>query len=286
MSLFLLILSVLSFLVILSYLLWKTRWGLPPDDFPRVLAYHKVTDFELGGTWISPARFASQIDRLLDLGFSFLGEDDFLAVLEGRRTGNRKEILLTFDDGYREFLFNAAPILKKRNISALIFIITSYTGKYNDWELNLPWRRFKHLSWDEIKELSDMGFSFGSHAMSHRDLTGLSKEELRDELTFSKRILDKNTGEEIKCLSYPFGKVNSGVSEAARRAGYRAAFSICPPSLNSRIDPFALRREGVYVIDNIFSLKNKLSYGKLFWVEDLKGRFINGVSALTPLIKR
>jgi peptidoglycan/xylan/chitin deacetylase (PgdA/CDA1 family) len=266
--------------------LWKSRWGKLPDNFPHVLAYHKVTDFELGGTWMPPGRFISQIDRLVDLGFDFIDEDRFIAVIEGRRSGNGKEILLTFDDGYRELLFNAAPALEERGISALIFLVTSYIGKYNDWELNLPWRRFKHLSWDEIKHLSKMGFSFGSHSMSHKDLTRLNPEKIRAELTLSKQIISEELHEEVKSLSYPFGRTNLRVRDEARRAGYRVAFSMCPSALNSEINPFALRREGVYIIDNIFSLKNKLIPGNLFWIEDLKGRLINGVSVLTPLIKR
>jgi len=233
-----------------------------------------------------PGRFIYHIDKLVDLGFSFIDENRFIEVLEGRRSGNGKELLLTFDDGYRDFLFNAAPALEKRGISALIFLVTSYVGKYNDWELKLPWRRFKHLSWDEIKQLSKMGFSFGSHTMSHKDLTRLNPGEIRDELTLSKRIISEEIHEEVKSLSYPFGRSNIIARDEARRAGYRAAFSVCSASLNSEINPFALRREGVYIIDNIFSLKNKLTPGNLFWMEDLKGRFINGVSVLTPMIKR
>jgi len=286
LSLFLLILSVILFSIFLSYFFWKIKWGTLPDNSPRVLAYHKVTDFEFGGTWMPPGRFISQIDQLIDLGFNFINEDEFIAVIEGRRSGNKNEILLTFDDGYREFLFNVAPALKKRGIGALIFLVTSYIGKYNYWELNLPWRKFKHLDWDEIKELSKMGFSFGSHSMSHRDLTRLNPEELRDELILSRQKIREELHEEIKSFSYPFGRVNAGVRDETSRAGYRAAFSMYPSFSNSEIDTFILRREGVYIIDNIFSLKNKLSSGTLFWIEDLKGRFINGVSVLTPLLKK
>jgi hypothetical protein len=46
-----------------------------------------------------------------------------------------------------------------------------------------------------------------------------------------------------------------------------------------------LRREGVYVIDTVYSLKNKLPGGRFYWFEDIKGRLINGVSVLTPMIK-
>ena len=81
MFLFLLIFFFVIFFILISYLLWKIKWGKLPDNFPHVLAYHKITDFELGGTWMPPGRFISQIDRLVDLGFDFIDEDRFIAVI-------------------------------------------------------------------------------------------------------------------------------------------------------------------------------------------------------------
>ncbi len=60
-------LAVISLIIpvsVLIYLVWRRRFGLPPASFPRVLAYHKVTGFEFGGTWITPGGFISQIDFL------------------------------------------------------------------------------------------------------------------------------------------------------------------------------------------------------------------------------
>jgi len=278
------LLSLLIFSVIL-YIIWKVRWGLPRKHFPRVLAYHKVTRFELGGTWMPPKRFISQIDFLLDRGYRFIGEDEFIQTLEGRRKGNGKEILLTFDDGYEELMSTAAPVLRSRGIPALIFLVSSYIGRENEWELHLPWRRFRHLDWDEIDSLRGMGFTFGSHSMTHRDLTRLSSRELIEELAESKDVIGRRLGTEVKSLSYPFGRVDSRVRRAAGEAGYRAAFSMCPPSRNSIPDPMMLRREGVYVIDGRFSISNKLKDGGLFWLEDIKGRAINSVAVLTPFLK-
>ena len=61
----------------------------------RVLAYHKVTGFELGGTWVPPGRFVRQIDALLEAGFRFIDETSYLDALDGRRAGDDREILLT-----------------------------------------------------------------------------------------------------------------------------------------------------------------------------------------------
>ena len=272
-------------LVPIFYFIWRLRWGYPPASIPRVLAYHKVTGFEFGGNWMPAGRFIAQVDSLLNSGFRFIDEDTFLRTLEGVRRGSGREILLTFDDGYRELLRNAIPAIEKRGIPALIFLVSSFVGCENRWELYWPGRRFRHLDWDEIVDLAGRGFSFGSHTLTHRDLVRMPLEEACDELVCSKKELEVRLGRTVNSLSYPFGRTNAAVAEAAARAGYRAAFSLCPACPNSHVDRFALRREGVYIVDTIFNLKVKLGTGPLFWIEDLKGRAINSVAVLTPLLK-
>jgi peptidoglycan/xylan/chitin deacetylase (PgdA/CDA1 family) len=267
------------------YLYWRYRYGLPPEGFPGVLAYHKIGGFELSGTWITPRRFERHIDYLLESGFSFIDEDAFIETVTGLRKVSGMELLLTFDDGYSDLLWEALPVLESRSIPALAFIVTSYVGQENRWELNLPRRRSLHLDWAGLEKLLASGFSLGSHTATHRDLTRLSPERAREELVLSRETLREKLAVEVKSLSYPFGRFSPAVREEAEKAGYSAAFSMYPPFSNRRIDRYALRREGVYVIDSAFSVRNKLPGGNLYWLEDIKGRMINGVSVLTPLIK-
>ena len=279
-----LILSVII-LPLAAYLLWRIRWGYPMDTFPRVLAYHKVTGFEFGGTWVPPGRFVSHLEYLLDAGCIFISEETFLETLSGKRKGCAREILLTFDDGYQELLENAVPALEKRRIPAHIFVVSHFIGRENSWELALPGRRCRHLSRDEIRDLAGRGFSFGSHTRTHRDLTRLELDEARDEMVRSKEELEDILDRPVRSISYPFGRFDARVSREAEIAGYEAAFSMYPPGSNGRLDPFALRREGVYIIDTLGSLRRKVDRGPFFWFEDIKGRAINGIAVLTPILK-
>ena len=251
----------------------------------KVLAYHKVTKFEFGGTWMPPERFVRQMDALLEAGFRFRDEAAFLDVLDGRREDSSGEILLTFDDGYRGLLERALPALEARRIPALIFLVSAFVGRENTWELDLPGRHFRHLGWDETLDLARRGFAFGSHARTHRDLTRISLEEAREELVLSKREIEERLGASVRSLSYPFGRLNEAVRREAVRAGYRAAFTLYPPIDAPRLDRHALRREAVYVIDSIGNIKAKLSEGSAFRIEDIKGRMINAFAVLTPVIK-
>jgi peptidoglycan/xylan/chitin deacetylase (PgdA/CDA1 family) len=251
----------------------------------RVLAYHKVTGFELGGTWVPPGRFVRQIDALLEAGWRFIDETSYLDALDGRRTGDDREILLTFDDGYRVLLDRAIPELEAREIPALFFLVSAFVGRENTWELNLPGRRFRHLGWDEIASLAGRRFSFGSHARTHGDLTRLPLEALREELVRSKEEIEGRLGRPVRSLSYPYGRLNDAVRREAERSGYRAAFTLCPPRGAPANDRYALAREAVYVIDSIANVKAKLGGGLPYRFENLKGRMINAFAVLTPLLK-
>jgi len=266
----------------LLYAIWKIRWGSPPGPFPAVLAYHKVGGFEFGGTWITPARFAGHLDRLLDSGRRFISEEDFLASLGGSRERDPGEILLTFDDAYAMLAGNAIPALAERKIPALIFVVTEYAGRDNAWELPLPGRRAAHMSWEEIRRISDAGgVTFGSHSGFHRDLTKYTPGELERELAASKKAIEERTGRPARSFSYPYGRVNQAVAEAVRKAGYEAAFTLYPPGKIAAVDPFMLRREGVWVIDTGRSLLNKLPGSAIFWFEDVKGRSINAFAGMS-----
>jgi peptidoglycan/xylan/chitin deacetylase (PgdA/CDA1 family) len=251
---------------------------------PRVLAYHKVTGFELGGTWVPPDRFERQIDALLASGFRFIDETAFLDSLEGRREGSGREILLTFDDGYRVLLDRAIPALESRGIRALLFLVTAFAGRRNSWELNLPGRHFEHLGWDEVDDLARRGFAFGSHARTHPDLTRLSPDDLRREIRDSKKEIESRLAAPVRTFSYPYGRSDGRVRLEVERAGYRAAFALCPPR-SAGGGAFALRREGVYVIDSVGDIKAKLGAGMPFLFEDFKGRMINAFAVFTPLVK-
>lgn len=251
---------------------------------PRVLAYHKVTGFELGGTWVPPGRFERQIDALLAAGFRFIGETAFLDSLDGRREQSDREILLTFDDGYRVLLDRAVPALEARRVPALVFLVSAFAGRRNSWELDLPGRHFMHLGWDEIRDLGKRGFAFGSHARTHPDLTRLSPEDLREEIAGSKREIEDALGGSVRTFSYPYGRMNDLVRRETERAGYRAAFTLYPPR-SARGDRYALRREGIWVIDSTASIKAKLGTGLPFLVEDVKGRMINAAAVFTPRLK-
>lgn len=282
------VVTVLIAIALVSlYAVWKLRFRSPAPRSPQVLCYHKVTNrFSLEGTWLTPRRFTGHIDYLLERGYTFIDETAYLAALGTPTPPGAGQLLLTFDDGYRRSIEHVIERLEERNIPALIFLVAGFAGRRNRWDLTFGGRADIHLSWSDARELRERGISFGSHGLTHEDLTMLSPERCREELIRSKLTIEENIGCEVKCVSYPFGRYSDAVRSAAAAAGYQAAFSLYPAHPNDCIDRFALRRNGVYLIDSRGALRRKLEPGPLYWLEEMKCRAINATAVITPLIKR
>jgi peptidoglycan/xylan/chitin deacetylase (PgdA/CDA1 family) len=115
------------------------------------------------------------------------------------------------------------------------------------------------LSWDEVMEMSQNNIDFGSHGCSHRILTTLNLDEVKQELIVSKKIIEEEIGKKVHLFSYPNGDYNSEVKKLVQEAAYRCAVTIkgCEEK-EKEPDLFALRRIGVHE-DMSTDLKGKFS---------------------------
>lgn len=240
-----------------------------------ILSYHKVDfRFEVGATRVTPKQFKKQIEYLIRGGYKICSlKEYFVLTIE-------KKVALTFDDAYESVFDYAYPILEEAGASFTIFPVGNFIGEYNSWEVNLGWRRFKHMSWTQL--LSMKNVEIGSHTISHRCLTRLSADEIFRELTDSRKILEDKSGQEISHLSLPFGRYDNRIAQIAKDAGYQKIFSMNPFDGEGG---FVCGRYGVYLIDNLKSFSHKLidGYGNSF--EKHKLRIYNALSAGTIIVK-
>lgn len=102
------------------------------------------------------------------------------------------------------------------------------------------------LTWDEVLEAKSGGVSFGSHSVSHPNLTMLDQDALERELRGSKEAIEAMTGLECRVLVYPNGDYDQRVRAAVRKAGYRWALTMERGINGTHGDPFALLRYPVY----------------------------------------
>jgi len=242
-----------------------------------VLAYHKLTRWEWGGTWVSPNEFKKQLQYIKSRNIRVVKPEEF--DVDSKRTG----ILITFDDGYADIYKVAFPLLEELHFSALVFLVVNYIGKENIWDANIGFRRYKHLNWHQIREMQRYGIKFGSHSLTHPDLRKVARVTAIREIMDSKRLLEDKLGESVDYFSYPFGLYNEELEDMVATAGYKCAFSLNPFS-SSR---WSYGRLAVYVIDTLWWFKNKIyPSSPLFKVEQFKSRAINRFGALTFIWKQ
>src|SRR5437868_2127303 len=91
-----------------------------------VLMYHKINDVPGNPTTIPVSLFDEQMSQLGELGYQPVDLD---AVLAHYTTGEPlppHAVLITFDDGYRDNLDNAIPILQKHGYRGVLFVPIGY----------------------------------------------------------------------------------------------------------------------------------------------------------------
>lgn len=106
-----------------------------------------------------------------------------------------------------------------------------------------------------------LGISFHSHTRNHPDLTKLSDDELTNELIGSRQDLESLLNEQVTYLAYPYGRYDERVLNAARAAGYQAAFSTQPGFNRRGVDSFRIRRLDVFGTDTPTMLTRKIFFG-------------------------
>jgi peptidoglycan/xylan/chitin deacetylase (PgdA/CDA1 family) len=188
-----------------------------------VLMYHKIARppaaSRLKGTYVFPDRFAAQMRELARAGFQSAPMSDVFS------NGNpQKKIVITFDDGFRNVLENAAPILRENNFRAIQFIIHDLMGATNRWDPAEPQEPL--MTKGEVTEWLRAGHEIGSHTLTHPDLTTLAPAQLRREIVDSKKALEDAFGVSIRHFCYPFGKLNPQVAGVVQEAGYETGCTI------------------------------------------------------------
>jgi peptidoglycan/xylan/chitin deacetylase (PgdA/CDA1 family) len=187
---------------------------------------------------VHPGDFARQMRWLKRQGYRTVTQPQlFAALLRGKPLG-RRPIMITFDDGYRDAFYRAAPVLSRLGMRATAYVVT---GRIVDGD-----RHF--LSWGLIRGLERRGVEIGSHTVFHRDLTQLSDREALRELVRSRRALERGLCHPVPWLAYPFGAYDTRVERLARLAGYVLAVTTQPGALQSANRPLALRR--IRVLDS------------------------------------
>jgi peptidoglycan/xylan/chitin deacetylase (PgdA/CDA1 family) len=218
----------------------------------RVLMYHKVNDLWPNPTTVSTSVFDEQMTLLGQLGYVPVPLD---AVTDHYLRGvplPRKAVLLTFDDGYRDNLENALPILRRHGYPAVLFVPVGFLDDARPLPHEEPLRllgiRNDTVDWDELSELEAGGVRIESHGIGHRPLSELEPADATREIALSKLRLEERLGREVEAFAFVKGSLADYRPEHAslvQQAGYKVAFTSVSGANGPSTDRFRLLRYNV-----------------------------------------
>lgn len=118
---------------------------------------------------------------------------------------SEKKIGLTFDAAWgNEDTQQILDILKKQDVKATFFMTGGWVEKYPE----------------DVKAISAAGHDLGNHSQNHKNMSQLSEEECKEEISLVHNQVKKLTGEEMCLFRPPYGDYNNQLILCCRDMGY------------------------------------------------------------------
>ncbi len=201
-----------------------TRSPTRQTGWVRFPYYHHVFDDERAG-------FERQIRYFKNIG-EVISIDDAIGMIASGTPVDGRYLCITFDDGFKNWIENAVPILASEGVVAAFFVATGYIGTdlqrdrdrllafYDDGE-----RLMEFLTWDDCRTMTEAGMTIGSHSEGHVHLMDLSDADAMAELKRSRETIERETSVPCRHFCCPFGRAGIDYDPArhpamAKDAGY------------------------------------------------------------------
>jgi peptidoglycan/xylan/chitin deacetylase (PgdA/CDA1 family) len=278
-----------------------TPQPLPLNRPVPILMYHSISDEPEPGvpayyqTNTSPAVFRQHMQFLADQGYRTINLDQLVSWLtkggevsafqDFSFSAFPKPVVLTFDDGFRNFYTDAFPVLQNHGFTVTVFLPTAFIrasrpvqgsrfdGSGFKVPCHFPFRNphCEFLTWNEVRELRQAGIQFGSHTVNHPKLVELSWSGIQSELSNSKSDIEQHLGEPVSAFCYPFAfpQTDRSFANSFRDLVLQTGYSCCTTTELGRVhpgsDPFRLKRLPANALDDNALLAAKLE-GAYDWL--------------------
>jgi peptidoglycan/xylan/chitin deacetylase (PgdA/CDA1 family) len=280
----------------------SSEFGVRSSDSPLpILMYHSINDaLETGvtpyyRTVTSPSVFSEQMSYLSANGYRGVDLSTGLAWLNSEtrnpelgtqnsrpETRNPKLVVLTFDDGFRDFHTAAFPVLQKHGFTTTMFLSTAFIGEtHRSFSPRVQSKpktqnsKFKIdlecLTWNEIREMQKAGIEFGSHTVSHPKLYELDFAEIESELRNSKLEIEERLGVSCPTFAYPYAFPGTDADftkrfhETLKSCGYSCCVTTEVGRVGRTDNFYRLKRLPVNSLDDTALLQAKLD-GAYDWL--------------------
>ena len=200
---------------------------------PVIMYHHILSKDSFIAT--SVENFDKQM-KFISENYKTLTSKEFEDYKKGKISVSKNSVLITFDDGWRDNLEFAYPILKKYNLKATLFIITGWIDEASKKEYSFIERKHNEckkivkertnevvLNWNQVESMQDV-FDIHSHTHFHRD-DYFGKISLEEELILSKEKIQKELGINTTHLCWPRGIYDEDDIKLAKKMGYEVLYT-------------------------------------------------------------
>ena len=207
-----------------------------------VVYYHRIGGCDVLSRPVS--EFRADIEYL-QRHYECIGFSEFCSRINERVPLSRPVAVVTFDDGYRDNLIAASPVLREANVPAAFFVSTGFIGTEREFHHDAGSAPRAKLTWEDLRRLERQGFEIGSHTVEHADLGSADYRTICREVRGSLDDLNLQLRPRPRAFSFPWGKpenMSEQAVAAVKEAGYYAAASAYGGSNGRNTDIFNIRR--------------------------------------------
>lgn len=226
--------------------------------------YHHITEADGSGLTISATKFEQQLQFLKAKGYTSYHLKELLLL---QKLPKKRNVVITFDDGFESQREFAIPLLKKYGFKATLFVPLKYLGKNDSWHTG----KIPIMSSETLKTLDPSVVQLAHHSFAHQKFDNMAVTEINQDFESSFKVLENNNMSFGPFIAYPYGKfprtaaLNMQFKNILRDAGFAYGLRI-----GNRVnkfpfkDPFEINRIDIKGEFSLRKFKRKVRFGKLF----------------------
>ena len=230
----------------------------------QVIYFHEVTK-KTGFSYnmININKFKRNMDYLVrnnynTITFEELNDPDIFSNIK-----DRKNILITFDDGYINNYELVFPFMKKNNLKFNVFLEAGAISQ-ND----------NYITWDMVNEMSKSKLvGFGAHTFNHVDARYIAESNLEEEIINANKLIYQRTGLIVQDFCFPYGMYNTDIIQLLNQSEvYKRLYTSDGRRLYKELDLTLIGRVGIKDEDNLDTFKGKVNgkYNLLYRLNRIK----------------
>ncbi len=232
------------------------------------IMYHSVKPSPDSEFSISPSVFEADMYYLKRHGYETISLGELASRVAGGKPIPERSVLITFDDGYSDVLYNALPILNKYGYRAVMAVTVSSIGK--------NFSTFPHMTEYELKIMKNSGIfelanhSYDLHKLDDRvgssikpgEAVGEYRKILTRDLSTAFDALSRLGVVNVKAYAYPYCAVSDESVAVLEALGVEAALTgeVLPQGAEQSDVLFIRRicRNGTHTTERFFRYFDKV----------------------------